>query len=163
MKRVFAAMAALLLMASFAGCSPKEEGGDSPAVEPKVSEVMASVQKEITFPEMAEQTVNDLAVYGYDELSTEDVEEVAYAIASSGLTAEEVMVLKLKDESKAASVKEMMVKRRDSIAATAQDYTPEQMDIINNAVIETKGKYCFFAITSDNKKAKQIFEDSFQA
>lgn len=161
MKRVFAVMAALLMAASFAGCN--SGGDDTPAVEPDVSEIMDAVREEIAFPEMAEQTVEDLAVYGYDELSADDVEEVAYAIASSGLTAEEVMILKLRDAEKADAVKEMMTSRRDSIAATAQDYNPEQMGIINDAVIETRGSYCFFAITADNAKAKQIFEDAFQA
>lgn len=154
LKRILPLLLAAALLLVLTGC--KEE-----AKNPKVADVMTKVRSELEFPEMAEKTKEDLSSFGYDELDPADVEESAYIIASSGLTAEEVFIVKLKDEAKAEDVKKMMETRRDQIAATAQDYTPELMDQINKAVIETKGPYAFFAITGDNAKAKQIFDEMF--
>ena len=154
LKKMLPLLLAALLLFVFTGC--QEE-----AKNPKVADVMTKVRSEIEFPEMAEKTIDDLASFGYDELDPADVEECAYIIASSGLTAEEVFIVKLKSEDQVADVKKMMETRRDQIAATAQDYTPELMDQINKAVIETKGPYAFFAITGDNEKAKKIFTEMF--
>lgn len=152
-KRLLPAFLAAMVFC-LAGCQAE-------AKNPKVADVMTKIRSEIEFPEMAEKSVEDLASFGYDELDPADVEESAYIIASSGLTAEEVFIVKLKSEEKAQDVKKMMETRRDQIALTAQDYTPELMEQINGAVIEVKGPYAFFAITGDNDKAKEIYNEMF--
>ncbi len=154
MKKLLPALLAIMMMFSLISCGEE-------AKNPKAADVMTKIRSEIEFPEMAEKTKDDLASFGYDELDTADIEDCAYIIASSGLTAEEVFIVKLKDTGDVAAVKKMMEARRDQIAATAQDYTPEEMDKITKAVIETKGRYAFFAITGDNAKAKEIFKEMF--
>ena len=153
MKKWIALVLAALMALPFAGCSGEKK-------TPATADIMSSIRSEIEFPEMVEKTVDDLPGYGYD-LSTDDVTQMSYIIASSGLTAEEVFIVEAKDEATAAKIEEMMKTRRDQIADTAADYTPDQMDEINKAVILTKGSYAFFAITGDNAKAKKLFEAAF--
>lgn len=147
------ALAAALMMAA---CSQGAE-----AKNPKVSDVMTKVRDEINFPEMAEKSIEDLAFYGYDQLDAGKVEESAFIIASSGLTPEEVFIIKLTDEAAAEEVEKMMEARRDQVAATSRDYTPELMDQIEGAVIGTKGCYAYFAITNDNEQVEKIFDEQF--
>lgn len=153
MKKWIALLLAAMMVLPFAGCTKEQK-------TPKTADIMSAIRSEIEFPEMVEKTVDDLSGYGYD-LSADDVEEMSYIIASSGLTAEEVFIVKAKDSNQAEEIKGMMESRRDQVADTAADYTPDQMDEINKAVIETKGNYAFFAITGDNTKAKKIFEEAF--
>lgn len=155
MKKFALLMAALFVMFGLAGC------GETEVKNPDVADVMAQIKSEIAFPEMADHGADELQYYGYDTLNADQIDSAAYTIASSGLTAEEVLIIKLKDAKDADAVKAMMETRRDQIAATAMDYTPEEMNKINTAVIGAKGQYVYFAITGDNEKAKEIFNESF--
>lgn len=104
----------LMLLVS-AACSQEEKN-------PKASDVVDELRAEIEFPEMASQSVENLAAYGYD-LTADDVEDMCFILAGSRITADEVFVVKLKDESKVDSVKKMMETRRDMVKDTAADYT----------------------------------------
>ena len=134
----------LMLLVS-AACSQEEKN-------PKASDVVDELRAEIEFPEMA--------TYGYD-LTADDVEDMCFILAGSGITADEVFVVKLKDESKADSVKKMMETRRDMVKDTAADYTPEETEKLTTAVIGSKGAYVYYAATNDNTKAKEILNNAF--
>ena len=82
-------------------------------------------------------------------------------MAGSGITADEVFVVKLTDASKADSVMDMMAARRDMIKETAADYTPEETEKLTTAVIGSKGAYVYYAATNDNAKAKEILSSAF--
>ena len=142
----------LMLLVS-AACSQEEKN-------PKASDVVDELRAEIEFPEMTSQSVENLAAYGYD-LTADDVEDMCFILAGSGITADEVFVVKLKDESKADSVKKMMETRRDMVKDTAADYTPEETEKLTTAVIGSKGAYVYYAATNDNTKAKEILNNAF--
>ena len=145
----------LVLLFVSAACSSNEEVKDV-----NLTEVMDEIRGAIEFPEMAEVKVSDLAMYGYD-LTADDIAEMQFILAGSGFTADEVVLIKLNDESKAESVVEMAKTRRDGIAETAQNYTPDEMDKLDTAVIGSKGPYVYYAATNDNTKAKEILENAF--
>ena len=155
MKKVLAGMMCLVLLFVSAACSSNEEVKDV-----NLTEVMDEIRGAIEFPEMAEVKVSDLAMYGYD-LTADDIAEMQFILAGSGFTADEVVLIKLNDESKAESVVEMAKTRRDGIAETAQNYTPDEMDNLDTAVIGSKGPYVYYAATNDNTKAKEILENAF--
>lgn len=148
-------MMCLVLLFVSAACSSNEEVKDV-----NLTEVMDEIRGAIEFPEMAEVKVSDLAMYGYD-LTADDIAEMQFILAGSGFTADEVVLIKLNDESKAESVVEMAKTRRDGIAETAQNYTPDEMDKLDTAVIGSKGPYVYYAATNDNTKAKEILENAF--
>lgn len=158
MKRFIALCLAFVMLLGLAGCAGTD--GEE-AKNPDVADVMAKLTSELTFPEMSEKTVDDLPYFGYDTLDVSKVEDMAFIIASSGLTAEEVLIVKMTEEAAAKELKALMEEHRDQVAATAEGYTPEEMGKINSAVIEAKGQYAYFAITTDNEKAKTIFDESF--
>ena len=143
----------LILLVS-AACSQEE------AKNPKAADVVDDLREAIEFPEMAEQSVEDLTAYGYD-LTADDVEDMCFILAGSGITADEVFVVKLTDASKADSVMDMVAARRDMIKETAADYTPEETEKLTTAVIGSKGAYVYYAATNDNAKAKEILSSAF--
>ncbi len=154
MKRWIAFLLASCMMFAFAACGKE-------AKNPVVADVMAEIRRGIEFPEMAEKSLEDLPGYGYDSLDSASVEEMSYIIAGSGLTAEEVFIVKCKEGTDMESIQSMMTARRDQIAQDAIDYTPSESEKVTTAVIGTAGNYAYFAITGDNAKAKEIFDASF--
>ena len=157
MRRIAVLFFALIMTVAFTACSTTENVAKSPAV----ADVAKTVRSEISFPDMTEQLAEDLQYYGYGDLSTADIEEAYFAIASTGQTPEEIMIVKMKDDSKTADVKKLMEARRDNVAETAADYTPELVEQLENAVIETKGAYAYYVVSGDSKKAKDIFDAQF--
>lgn len=157
LKQMALALVICLAAAGCAACAPAEEEAKTPAV----ADVAKTVMESIEFPEMTTQIAEDLQYYGYGDLDVANIEEVYYAIASTGMTPEEILIIKLKDDTQIADLKKMMEARRDAIASTAADYTPELMGEIENAVIETKGNYGYFVISGDSETARKIFDEQF--
>lgn len=153
MKKVIPLLLVLAMAFSFVGCGQ--------AKNPDLSEVMKQVQTDIKFPEMAEQTATDLAYFGYEGVAPDDVEEIQWIMASSGMTPEEVLIVKMKEEKSVSDMKAAMEKHKETVYQASRDYSPEQIGLIDDAVIETKGQYAFYAVTPDNDTAKKIFKESF--
>ncbi|MBM6920965.1 DUF4358 domain-containing protein [Phocea massiliensis] len=155
MRKFLAGMMCLVLLLASAACSSNTE-----VKNPNLSDVIGEIRAAVEFPEMAEIKVADLPMYGYD-LAPEDVAEMQFITAGSGFTADEVVLIKLTDESKAEEVKKMAQTRRDGIAETAQNYTPDEMEKLTTAVVGVKGPYVYYAATNDNAKAKEILTNAF--
>ena len=117
MRKFLAGMMCLVLLLASAACSSNTE-----AKNPNLSDVIGEIRAAVEFPEMAEIKVADLPMYGYD-LAPEDVAEMQFITAGSGFTADEVVLIKLNDESKAEEVKKMAETRRDGIAESGGGVT----------------------------------------
>jgi len=153
MKRAATLLLAFAMLFAFVGCQKETKNVN-------VADVMAEIRDSMEFPEMMEKSEEDLAGYGYDTAEG-DIVEMSYIIASSGLTPEEVFLVKAKDADTAEAVKAMMETRRDQIADMAQDYIPEEMEKVTGAVIGSKGVYAYYAVTADNSKVKEILSKAF--
>lgn len=152
MKKILVAVMALVMTFAFAGCSNSKKTVD-------INTVMESIRSEIDLPEMGDIPKDRIS--GYYDIKSEDIEEMSYIIAGSGATADEIFILKMNDEEKVSEVKTMMEDRKKQINDLFADYAPGEMTKIESCVIETQGKYAFFAICNDSSKAKKIFTDSF--
>ena len=153
-KKILAVLLCCAMLFTLAAC------GEEPAKNPKTADVVANLRDAIEFPEMAELTADDLIYYGYD-LSAADVEDMTFVLAGSGITADEVCIIKLVDAAKADAVVTMMKARRDEVKNTAASYTPDEVEKLDTAVIGSKGAYVYYACTNDNAKAKEILNNAF--
>lgn len=154
LKKILAILLCGVLLFALTAC------GEEPAKNPKTADVVGDLRDAIEFPEMAELTVDDLVYYGYD-LTAADVEDMSFILAGSGITSDEVCVIKLTDASKANAVLDMMKTRRDQIKDTAASYTPDEVEKLETAVFGSKGNYVYYACTNDNAKAKEILNNAF--
>ncbi|MEG0692153.1 MAG: DUF4358 domain-containing protein [Oscillospiraceae bacterium] len=152
MKRALVALMALVMVVAFAGCSAQKKEVD-------IQAIMKTIRSEIDLPDMADIPKDRLS--GYYEINTDDIANMAYIIAGSGATTDEIFIVEMVDEAKVADVKTMMEDRKKQISDLFEAYNPDEMPKVESCVIETKGKYAFFAICNDNAKAKKIFTDSF--
>ncbi|MFZ2538114.1 MAG: DUF4358 domain-containing protein [Oscillospiraceae bacterium] len=152
MRRALVALMALIMTFTFAGCSTEKKTVDIPTI-------MKTIRSEIDLPDMADITKDRIS--GYYEINPDDIANIAYIIAGSGATADEILIIEMIDDSKVAEVKTMMEDRKKQISDLFETYAPNEMPKVESCIIETKGNFAFFAICNDNAKAKKIFTDSF--
>ncbi len=156
-----------LLLALFAaallciGCT-KEETPSAPAYEPTVLEVVENLSKTVTIPQMTTIDDEETILTMYD-LDTGMIAEMAMLKAGSGVNADEVMVIKLKDAANAETVRQALTLRVTVLGELFVDYTPEDMPKIENAAIETSGLYLMLAVCDDPDAAVEAFTSSMTA
>lgn len=152
MKKFLVVVLAFAMIFSFTAC------GDKNAKNPDVSEIMNTVKKDIKFDDMADIQKKDIKTY--IDINLDDVDQLNYIIAGDGITADEVLIVKVKDGADTSDIKSKIEKSRENKKEIFKSYSPEEMPKIESSVLEVKGNYVFYAITSDNAKAKKIFNDA---
>ena len=186
-KNLFLILAAVSVMAAFSGCGgePVSEAGVSMAddgveitntvaadntednTEPEgessadidIAAVLDSVMNETGMTSMTE--VGEDRIGNYLEADTAQIESFSMWICGSGAFADETAIFVLSNEDYAADLEDALNKRVETKTADYKDYKPEECPKMESAVIKTNGKYVFFAVSSDNAKAEQIFDSNF--
>lgn len=151
MKKLVALILMVTLLFSFTACAKEEKN-------PNVADIMSKIKEDVEFPDMSEISTADIGFY--IQLKSDDIEQLSYIIAGSGVTADEVLIVKMKDGIDITGVKALFETRKESQTTLFEPYAPDEMPKIESAVIETKGQYAIFAVTSDNAKVKKIFTDA---
>ncbi|MEW9097033.1 MAG: DUF4358 domain-containing protein [Clostridiaceae bacterium] len=138
------------------GCSSKESSTKNPSSK----EIGEKISQAIDLSEMKEGDSKKLAKL-YD-IAEEDVEDFFLLTAPSNIKADELAIIKVKDEKKVDSIKEKVEKRVENQGTSFKDYLPEEYSLIENHILEVKDKYIFLSISKDSEKAKEIFYESFK-
>jgi len=145
MKKFLSVLLIAILCFAFTSCSKEVK-------QPSASEVMAKVKASVELPEMAEISKENLGNY-YD-IDTQIIDEIAYAIAGSGVDADEVLILKLKTPQDVNKVFKIVDEKRESQKKIFSEYAPAEATKIENAFVMKKGNYYIYAVTSDTKKVE---------
>lgn len=164
-KILAAILAALCLMT--ASCGAQNDGGaaaDSPKTadiqqtyDVAPSEVTAAILLEIPINSAIEKGIADLGAY-FSDLDTSGITEASYYMCASGAYPDEIAVFRFSSAELAESGKAAVQTRLDKQISVYESYTPDEMYKLENAVIEVKGNYIYYLVTSDNVKAKEIAE-----
>lgn len=142
-----------------AGCSNGTTGKTS-LKSPAPSAVTTKLQSEMKFPEMIE--VKSERLSKYYTIPSGTVKQSSVYICSSSASADEIAVFKTDSAADADKVKAAVQKRVDNKTTMFADYgQPQETSDIKDCVLETKGSYVLFAITSDSSKARKIMDSCF--
>ena len=182
-KLLFAVLAAVMIM-SVSACSGAERNNDtdnkSETVQTSVSDespdagesiqesvsdtasakdlksIYEQAKSELGLPEeMIDITAKRLdRVMGITE---DEMEEFAGSISSDGVTQDQIIYIKAKDESK-VDIKNKLQSNLDSIYAVVQNYDPKQKENIEKAKVETNGLYVSLVISADSERIRSIIE-----
>lgn len=127
---------------------PKEE------VKASAKEIADSLLKNIAYKdELTELDLDTAAMFfNFDGV---DIEE-AYIYESSGATAEEIVVLKCKDEKSAKAAKAIFENRVNEQIESYESYVPEEVPKLNKAVIAVVGDIAVLSVSDDAEAAKKI-------
>ncbi|WP_242960833.1 DUF4358 domain-containing protein [Clostridium peptidivorans] len=145
----------VLAIGSLYGCSSKKA-----AKSPSVDEIVAKVKGATDISQMPEVDAEKLKML-YD-IDAADLEGFKVYIAPSNIKADELAIIKVKDEKKVAEIKDKVAKRVENQGASFKDYLPEEYSLIQNHVLKTQGNYVFLAISKDAEKMETAFNESFK-
>lgn len=152
MKRIVVCLlAAVMLLASAAGCAGQPKG------EPvDVTQAVSELQKKVAFddPMTAVEEDTALALYG---LEKGDVEEIA-AVLSTGATAEEIAVIKAAD-GKTAKCKEALAQRIQKQKDGFEDYVPAEVPKLERACLMEKDNVVILCVAKDADTAKKVVQE----
>lgn len=139
------------------GAQGESEAADSGSIDIKA--VLDSVMSETGMTSMTE--VGEDRIGNYLEADTSQLESFSMWICGSGAFADETALFVLNNEDYAADLEDALNKRLETKTNDYKDYKPEECPKMDSAVIKTNGKYVFFAVSSDNDRAEQIFDENF--
>lgn len=150
MKKKIAAMMFLIMLGTLAGCSKEKK-------EDRVIDVHTMAQSllnDITYEDQLTKVEGNMfqMIYG---ISQEDIEEYE-AYVSTGATAEEIAVIKAKDEATAESMEEKLTDRVEAQKNSFANYIPKEVEKLEEAVVYQEGVYVVLSISNDDEKAEEI-------
>lgn len=136
----------------------KEEKTEEKAEEKELDakQLADALKNEITYKdELTEMDLDTAKMFiGLDGI---DIEE-GYIYESSGATAEEIVVLKCKDEGNAKKAANTLETRVNDQIASYESYVPEEVVKLNKAVVVQLGNIAALSVSDDDSKAKEILK-----
>ncbi len=89
----------------------------------------------------------------------EKIEDFVIYMDESNSTPNEIALFRLGEESDRTALEEVVKSRINDLKIGFEDYNPDEMYKLENAVIKSKGKYVMMVICGDNEKAAKILND----
>lgn len=122
------------------------------ALDPEIPEM----EKVNGSAENADVTFAVLADFDYEK-----IDNYFYAYSSSG-SPEEVAVIALKNKSDAGDLMKALKAHIESRKNTFQQYTPEQVGMLDNAILTYQGNVVLYAVDSKNGIMQDTFKEKVQ-
>lgn len=154
MKKILSLCLALCLVLSLAACGSKEPK----AVDVDVNALYASYSQYL--PEMFMPDVDTML--DFVGISVDDCAQYKVAICAEGLRADEVWLIKAKDEAALKNLQELAQSRINAKLDETETYAPDQYLIVQKAELLTNGLYLALLISPDVDALRAGFEAAFK-
>jgi hypothetical protein len=105
---------------------------------------------------------NNRKLLQFLNINYQNYDSYTYWKSTASLGVDEVLVVKVRDTSDLDDVKDAVESRVKSQEKVFESYGPDQMKLLGNAVIETRGKYLFYCVSNDATKYEEVFRDAVQ-
>lgn len=142
----------LVFLAYIAFLLARESADDVP-----VKTLQKQIMKVTTEEGMTKGTTQDLK--RYYGLNAEDYDGVVLYIPDDVMSVNELLIVKLKDESQADQVEEAARERLDTQKTSFEGYGAEQTRLLNGAVLETRGTYVLLTVSADADNIYAAFKN----
>lgn len=121
-------------------------------------EVSSAVREAVGTETLTEQTGQALKrSYG---LNSSDYDGVLYFTSASSISAEEVLLVRVKDSSQIQQVTDAIEEHTQNRLGDFEGYAPEQVKILEDARQSVRGNYIFFAVSENADQYIEAFADS---
>lgn len=155
-KSLFILFAAILLCGMLTGCSGKNES----AKDVPVHTIEERIKQAASMDNMKKGDSSRLKkLY---RLDPSEVQDFVLYTAESNVEANELAVIKLKQEIQAEGVKAKIMKRIEAQEVKLKDYRPEQFYLVEKHVLKVNGRYILFAVSEDAEKIERAFDEAIQ-
>lgn len=151
---------ALLLAVGIVGCGSGETVQEETAVDMQALRE-AMLAADTTLPEMKVATGEDeqaeLNFTAFSDFAYERVQGYFYAYAADG-GSQEIAVVQLKDMADAAALMNSMQAHLEERRGALTAYAPDQLSLVDHAVIKQKGSLVAMIISEKSGLVQQAFE-----
>lgn len=131
MKKIIAfAVAMVMCLSLFAGCGSKNVN---------LSEVMTKLNSDYSLSLTALSSVDELNTYY--SINTEDVKQFSAEIDSTNDAPKEIILIEAVDADAASRVEDALTSRLNSIMATYNSYSPDQVDMVKDCKVTKDGNF----------------------
>lgn len=103
---------------------------------------------------------SDLMLKRFFGIDAQDLNGYIYERSSSLMNVNELLILKTADETSAGSYERNCEKRLSVLRADFTGYGSDQLTVIDNAVIEVKGNYLFYAASPSAERWEELFREA---
>lgn len=121
-------------------------------------QIQKAVEKVLDTGNLAKADVQGLK--RYYGLNSADYEGVMLYTAKASLSAEEVLLIEVKNDSQVKSVKAAIQKRLKNRKNDFEGYAPKEAQMIDQAQLSIRGKYIFLAVSPKAERYKEAFSKS---
>ncbi|MBR5485278.1 MAG: DUF4358 domain-containing protein [Oscillospiraceae bacterium] len=157
-KRLTAAvLCTAIAFAAFTGCAAKEEQTDI-----DLTKTADELQSQLVFKDNLNRLDDSMMSNFYPSVDLSKVSEYAVFVSGTGSTAEEIALFELKSSDDIQMIENAIDERLTDQKIAYQDYVPEEMVKIENAVVKTGGNYVFAVLCDDTDSASEILSGYFK-
>lgn len=150
MKKLVYAILLVCLVFGLAAC------GGAKALDVDVEQLLSDMATKVGWKDMMTMSSKHLKnLYGIAEA---DVVKFSGVMKNDGITADEILLIKAENETKADALKEKLQARLKNKANEAKDYLPEQYAVIEKAEIKQKGLYLALLVSPDVDALSKLWE-----
>ena len=155
-KNVFAlTVIMVIILTLLTGCSSK----DTTSKEPSIDEIDQNINDDVDISNMVESDSDKLEKL-YD-IDIDKVENFKLYTAKTNIEANELLILKVKNEEDIGDIKEDINDRIESQTNSFKDYLPDEYFLIEKHVLKSNGNYIIFIISEEAEKIESLFDKSF--
>lgn len=153
MKKIFLLTLLLLLLVCLMACN----SASADLSNVSAAKMADSVKESITFVDDMFNIKNEMVPDFYN--LPDGVTELKVFMSSSGATAEELAIFKCDSAQTAEAVVKSCEKRIEALKEKFEDYIPEELVKIENAVIEKRDVFVMFVCADSTDSAEEIFAE----
>ena len=182
MKKIFIALTAAVMALTLCACGGNDSGKTSDASKASIAStasavstadtdtsksdtdlkaILEKVKAEVKMP--ADTSDFNAAkmkrTFGIEE---DLMDDFAGLYCTDGLTQDEIVYVKAKNEDAAKKIEEQLQKNWESKYNVIKNYSPEQVKNIESAKVEKNGLYVSLVISADADKIKRIFSEGIK-
>ncbi|MCY7484658.1 DUF4358 domain-containing protein [Paenibacillus alvei] len=154
-KRFFALFLFIFAISALVGCASEQSD-----INVSAAKIEDQMKQSVKFDKLKKGDAHKLKKL-YD-LGTEQVEDFLVYTASSNVRADEIVVIKVKDESQIDSVKASIARRIDAQAVKFKDYRPDEYALLEKHVLKVKSHYVLFAVSADAEQIEKAFDEALK-
>ena len=152
MKRLTAMMLTAALCLGLTACGGS---GTADGKQPPAADVVTAVAAQVAFKD--NMALVDQALFSnFYRIDQEKVADTAMYTGSRA-TAEEVTVIKMKNATDVQLAKDAFAERLADQKLAYENYVPEELPKIENAVVYTNGAYAILVVANDTSKVEKTF------
>lgn len=154
-RRFFALLLFVLVISALVGCASEQSN-----INVSAAKIEDQMKQSVKLDNLKKGDAHKLKKL-YD-LGTEQVEDFLLFTAASNVKADEIVVIKVKDEKQIDSVKASITQRIDAQAVKFKDYRPDEYALLEKHVLKVKSRYILFAVSADAEQIEKAFDTALE-